>query len=76
MLLSSSIQPSINTVEVGVAECSSGEVRLVGEVDSGRLEICLNSAWGTVCSEQFDTSDASVACEALEGFSGTGKYRE
>ena len=61
-----------------MAECYPGEVRLVGEgeVDSGRLEICLNRAWGTVCSDKFDTNDASVACEALEGFSGTGKYCE
>ena len=57
------------------AECSTGAVRLVDDssVDSGRLEICLNNAWGTVCSDDFDTSDASVACGTLEGFTGSGK---
>ena len=41
--------------------------------DEGRLEVCVNSAWGTVCSNEFDSSDAAVACAALKGFRGSGK---
>ena len=57
------------------SNCTTGDVRLVGSADGdeGRLEVCVNGAWGTVCSDQFDTNDASVACQMLEGFNGTCK---
>ena len=32
---------------------------------SGRLEIFLNGAWGTVCLNGFDVYDADVACQEL-----------
>ena len=39
----------------------------------GTLQICINSAWGTVCSDDlFDTTDAEVFCEQLEGFQKAG----
>ena len=41
--------------------------------DQGRLEVCVNSAWGTVCSNAFGASDAAVACEAIVGYNSTGK---
>jgi len=31
----------------------------------GRLEICHNGNWGTVCSHGFDNRDARVACRGL-----------
>jgi len=31
----------------------------------GRLEICHNGTWGTVCSHGFDNRDARVACRGL-----------
>ncbi len=44
-------------------ECSDGEIRLVGgNVISGRLELCINNAWGTVCEEGFTADDAQVVC--------------
>ena len=57
------------------SNCSHGDVRLVGSVDGdqGRLEVCVNSAWGTVCSNAFGASDAAVACETIVGYNGTGK---
>lgn len=56
------------------ANCSTGQVRLVGgSNDSGRLEICLNNAWGTVCSDEFDANDAAVACDSLTGFTGSSE---
>ena len=62
-------------VDVEASNCSTGNVRLVGsgDGDEGRLEVCVNRAWGTVCSDEFDTADASVACQSLNGFNGNGK---
>lgn len=44
-----------------------GAVRLVDGQSSleGRLEICNNTVWGTVCNENWDESDARVVCRQL-----------
>ena len=53
--------------------CGNGEIRLVGGTTEleGRVEICYNSAWGTVCDDLWGTQDANVACGQL-GYSNTG----
>lgn len=38
----------------------------------GRLEICFNNAWGTVCNTSFGPRDARVACNQLIGFERKG----
>ena len=45
-----------------------------GGVEEGRLEVCVNSAWGTVCGEGFGISDAAVACQSYGGYNGSGTY--
>ena len=55
--------------------CVNGGIRLLGgNVPSeGRVEICVNKAWGTVCDDVWTTDDANVACKQA-GFSGSGKH--
>ena len=60
-------------------DCEDGEVRLSGGVVDdlnlimdGRLEICFNNAWGSVCNNLFRAIDAEVACNQLPGFNREG----
>ena len=56
------------------SQCEDGDITLVGGSNplEGRVEICSNSAWGTVCDNGFSTSDASVICRQLGyRYSGT-----
>ena len=38
----------------------------------GRVEICNNGSYGTICTDSWDNADASVVCAEL-GFSPYGK---
>ena len=47
--------------------CETGAIRLTGgNTDrEGRVEICVNETWGTVCDGMWDSRDANVACRQL-----------
>ena len=75
-ILLATIQYRLPYVYSIVALCESGTVRLVSEGSSyfrryGRVEICINQAWNTICDLHWDNNDASVVCRQL-GFSPYG----
>ena len=49
------------------APCITGQLRLAGGniPNEGRVEICINNVWGTVCSNSWGYSDATVVCQQL-----------
>ena len=62
--------------------CSHGDIQLASRTDDsvqlfseGRLEVCVNNVWSTVCGTAFSAFDSHVACVQL-GFvhPGNGPY--
>jgi len=54
---------------VAVWSCSNGEVRLVNngtDLTCGRVEVCSNGSWGTVCADSWDSTDMDVVCRQLD----------
>ena len=53
--------------------CTEGDIRLAegATFAEGRLELCKNDAWGTVCRNGMTVQNAQVVCRQL-GFSSAG----
>ena len=56
------------------AVCNSGDIRFVNgnSPNEGRVEVCSEEAWGTVCDDFWTQEDANVACRQA-GFSRFGE---
>ena len=55
----------------------NGDVRLAGGQNSseGRVEVCYEEVYGTVCSNGFSIQEASVVCRQLGYSAIQGKQR-
>ena len=60
--------------------CTTGDLRMVNNYNShwhgrseGRVEVCYNNQWGTICDYDWDSSyEAQTACYEL-GYSKLGR---
>ena len=50
-----------------------GDVRLANgsSAQEGRVEVCINGSYGTICDDKWSSLDASVVCRQL-GFTSNG----
>ena len=62
-----------NVFSLCIAPCVAG-MRLAGGniANEGRVEICINNVWGTVCLDSWGIPDAVVVCRQL-GYSTQGQ---
>ena len=62
------------------AVCRTGEVRLEGSsqpreiAKDGRVEICIDNQWGTICDDSWDERGVNLVCNTLFGESSSKSY--
>ena len=56
---------------VSFSNCTTGEIRLTDGTTQyeGRVEVCINGVWGTVCDSGWDAREAYAVCHQL-GYQG------
>lgn len=57
--------------DVQQSNCSTGAIRLTGGSNEyeGRVELCVNGVWGSVCDYGWDQYEADTVCKQL-GYRG------
>lgn len=54
--------------------CSHGSIHLTDRHE-GRVDVCVNGLWTTVCGNGWDVNDATVICRSI-GFNSTGSMND
>ena len=52
----------------GGGTCTNQDIRIISPLNSkseGRIEVCVNYQWGTVCDDGWGSTDGYVACKQL-----------
>ena len=62
-----SANESMNVYIIIIIECTQGEVQLVGGQSEyeGRVEVCDDGEWKTVCDRGWKVEEAMVVCRQL-----------
>ena len=65
--------PTLTDHSVMAGNCQTGSLRLgnntvTANTSEGRVEICINNAWGTICDDLFGRTDAAVVCGSMGGY--------
>ena len=62
------------SVILAPVNCDEGAIRLAdGDIQQqGRVEICIDGIWSTICATNWDNSNAFVVCKQL-GFAASGE---
>ena len=49
------------------SNCTDGDIQLVGGSNKyeGRIEVCVNQAWGTVCGYLYNNNVGKVVCDQI-----------
>ena len=58
--------------EENITVCASGDVRLAGSLgdNEGRVEVCVNNQWGTICDDSWSVTSTALTCKLLNKFGG------
>ena len=56
---------------LALKDCTHGDVRLANGSSAleGRVEVCINGVWGTICGLYWNQNNTKVVCRQL-GLSG------
>ena len=67
---------SMVMINAGPSNCTDYEIQLVGGQNDreGRVEVCYNGVWGTVCGNGWDIDDANFICSQL-GYGQPGEIQ-